>query len=383
VLERLSLQPVTDRDELPPVGADALGLSRAFSWVNQSRFSWLGDLHPMNLSSATAPCSPDRRRPILSGLGTAVILVGATVGLLGCGGSSSSTTSAVASRPVQTTRSSHSAPAPTGPTYPVVLPEARRQEIMSWTPAVTLRGRTTVWLSRVPGEGEPITMLRFDQPPLRLALHSGSVDPGGSGWRYGASIGALERQHVVAGFEGGFMLSDGVGGFFSQGRHPVALTPGLASIVTYASGESDIGSWRGEVPASDKMVFSVRQNLHLLIDHGRPAANIQTCVIACWGPTLGGGLTQARGALGIDSAGRLIYAGGERLSVGALADALVNAGVQRAAELDINPEWVNLYLYAHGAGGSVRAVPMIPGQPGIPGQLLTAYGRDFFTVVAP
>lgn len=258
---------------------------------------------------------------------------------------------------------------------------AGRQGILDWTPVVTVRGHTLVWLSRVPGEGKPITMLRFDQAALKLVLHSGLVDPGGSGWRYGASIGAGERRQVVAGFEGGFMLSDHVGGFFSQGRHAVALTPGLASIVTYTSGQSDIGSWRREVPAGGRGIFSVRQNLHLLVDHGRAAANLKTCVVACWGPTLGGGLTQARGALGIDSAGRLIYAGGERLSVSALAGALVGARVQRAAELDINPEWVSLYLYGHDAGGSLRVIPMIPGQSGIPGQLLLPYKRDFFTII--
>ncbi len=152
--------------------------------------------------------------------------------------------------------------------------------------------------------------------------------------------------------------------------------------MTYTSGKSDIGSWESEVPASGQAVFSVRQNLHLLVDHGQPAANVGSCVIACWGPTLGGGLTQARGALGIDSSRRLIYAGGERLTVGALANALVGAGVKRAAELDINPEWVNLYLYAHSTGDTATAIPMIPGQPGIPGQLLLPYGRDFFTVIA-
>lgn len=226
-------------------------------------------------------------------------------------------------------------------------------------------------------------MLRFNQSLLKLALHSGSVDPGGSRWRYGASIGPVERRKVVAGFEGGFMLSDHVGGFYSQGRTALGLSPDLASVVTYANGQTDIGSWKREVPARGATVFSVRQNLRLLVDHGRASPRATSCVIACWGPTLGGGLYSARGALGIDAAGRLIYAGGERLSVSALASALTARGVRRAAELDINPEWVNLYLYTHhGARHVVGALPMIPGQPGIPGQLLAPYRRDFFTVIA-
>jgi hypothetical protein len=57
------------------------------------------------------------------------------------------------------------------------------------------------------------------------------------------------------------------------------------------------------------------------------------------------------------------------------------AGVQRAVELDINPEWVAGYLYVHHAAGAV-AVPVVPGHSGIPDQLLTPYGRAFFTIVA-
>lgn len=79
----------------------------------------------------------------------------------------------------------------------------------------------------------------------------------------------------------------------------------------------------------------------------------------------------------------MIYAGGERLSVSALASALVGAGVRRGAELDINPQWVNLYLYSHHrADRAIGVIGMIAGQPGIPGQLLTRYSRDFFTVLA-
>jgi hypothetical protein len=317
----------------------------------------------------------------------AAVMFAALLGLAlnGCGGSSPthSGTRSTGTGPGVASVPPHTASTPPPPAYPVVLGAASLQGTIGWTPAVTLRGRTAAWLARVPGEGEPITMLRFDQSMLKLALHSGTVDPGGSGWQYGPSIGPAERPNAVSGFEGGFMFSDHQGGFLSQGRLELGLTPGLASIVTYSSGTTDIGTWKGEVPASGQPIFSVRQNLSPLVDQGRAASNVTSCVIACWGPTLGGGLVSARGALGVDSAGRLIYAGGERLSVSALANALVSAGVQRAAELDINPEWVNLYLYAHhGPGSPISVIPMIPGQPGIPGQLLTPYSRDFFTVLA-
>jgi hypothetical protein len=55
--------------------------------------------------------------------------------------------------------------------------------------------------------------------------------------------------------------------------------------------------------------------------------------------------------------------------------------VQRAVELDINPDWVAGYLYVHG-GSEPRAEPVVPGQLGISGRLLTPYTRDFFTLLA-
>jgi hypothetical protein len=89
----------------------------------------------------------------------------------------------------------------------------------------------------------------------------------------------------------------------------------------------------------------------------------------------------ARSALGIDAAGRLVWAAGESLSPGELARALTAVGVQRAVELDINPFWVAGYLYLHRAGGP-SAVPVVPGQHGIAGELLEGDSRDFFAVLA-
>jgi hypothetical protein len=57
--------------------------------------------------------------------------------------------------------------------------------------------------------------------------------------------------------------------------------------------------------------------------------------------------------------------------------------VVRAVELDINPEWVAGYLYGHRGGpGPLAAVPVVPGQQGIPGQFLEPWSRDFLTIAA-
>jgi hypothetical protein len=248
----------------------------------------------------------------------------------------------------------------------------------NWAGVASVGGEPAAWAAR---QGA-VTLVRFDQRLVHLVLHAGSEEPAGGGWHYGSEIGPNEAEHVVAGFNGGFKLSSGSASFMADGRVAVALTRGLGSIVTYRDRNTQIGAWREGVPTPGHGgLESVLQNLHLLVAHGRPAATVSACAIECWGATLGGGTDVARSALGITGSGELVWGAGERLSPAELADSLVAAGVQSAVELDINPEWVAGYLYRHGSRRAV-AVPLLPEQPGIPGQLLAPYSRDFFTVLA-
>lgn len=203
---------------------------------------------------------------------------------------------------------------------------------------------------------------------------------GASGWRFGPFVAGAEMHHLLAAFNGGFRLSTGSGGFVSYGRVAVPTRAGLGSVVTYADGSTDIGAWGSEVPAHQRAVASVRQNLPLLIDHGTAASTLDC--LSCWGATIGGISAPARSGLGITAGGRLIWAAGEHLTVSALAQALLGAGAQRAVQLDINPTWVAGYLYGHRGGkGPLAPVAVVPGQSGIPGHYLAPWSRDFFTVI--
>jgi hypothetical protein len=242
---------------------------------------------------------------------------------------------------------------------------------------MTVGGQTAAWIDSHSG----VALLSFDQHLVGLRLHSGTIDAGSTGWRFGPVIAGTERRLLVAGFNGGFRLDVGAGGFESYGRVGAPLADGLGSIVTYADGSSDIGAWHQSVPAPGRAVVSVRQNLHLLVDGGQAAGDLGC--LPCWGATLGGVIAPARSALGITGDGHLVWAGGENLTAQSLADALLGARVVRAVELDINPEWVAAYVYGHHGGqGPLAPVPIVPGQPGAPGQFLTPYSRDFFTIVA-
>jgi len=264
------------------------------------------------------------------------------------------------------------------PSYPRLLGAALSSLPTGFVPAVLWHGQTAVWVARAQSG---IAMLSFDQRQVELTLHSGTIDAGGSGWRWGAAVIGSERRQLVAAFNGGFKLATGAGGFMSYGRVGVPPRDGLGSIVTYTDGRTEIGAWHADVPAPGMPVASVRQNLTLLIDHGIAAPTVD-CV-SCWGTTVGGVSDPARSALGITADGHLVWAGGEHLTPAQLADAMLGARVVRAVELDINPDWVAGYLYGHRGGhGPLAPVPVVPGQNGVSGFFLAPYGRDFFTIDA-
>jgi len=247
----------------------------------------------------------------------------------------------------------------------------------AWSRVALVHSQPAAWAA----QRGSVTLLRFDQRLVHLDLHAGYDDGGAEGWTYGDHVTPREIHRLVAGFNGGFRLSYPQVGFLSGSHVAAPLKAGLASIVTYTDGTSDIGAWHGGVPDPSRRVFSVLQNQRLLVDQGVPAATVQECVIQCWGQTIGGRTAVARSALGIRSDGELVWAGGMELLPSTIARALVQAGAVRALELDINPDWVAAYLYPHHHEGPVPA-PVLPGQVGISGQLLTPDARDFLTVVA-
>ena len=239
-----------------------------------------------------------------------------------------------------------------------------------------VRGQPAAWLAQRSG----VTLMRFDRERMHLTLHAGSSDGGVAGWTYGDEITPREIHLLIAAVNGGFKLTHNDVGFMSGGQVAIPLKAGLASIVTYTDGTTDIGTWRAGVPSSGKTVFSVLQNQRLLVDRGVAAATVSDCVIACWGETIGSQTSVARSGLGITASGQLVWAAGEQLLPAELASALIDSGAVRAIELDINPDWVAGYLYLHHRGGP-SPVPVVPGQLGIAGKLLEPYSRDFLAFV--
>jgi hypothetical protein len=229
-------------------------------------------------------------------------------------------------------------------------------------------------------DGSVVTVAVFSGQ-VQYVLHDGSEDPG-PGYaalvRAGPAVTGAERRHLLAAFNGGFLLHSRAGGYEQEGHVFRTLRHGLASLVIDRSGEASIGVWGADLPAPGKAVYSVRQNLWPLVENGQPTR--QAARWWRWGGTIGHAEYVARSALGQDASGDLIYAASMSTTPEDLAVALARSGARIAMELDINPEWVQLAI-ARTAGGSLKAP--IPGQVRPPTQYLTGWTRDFVIVLAP
>ena len=237
-----------------------------------------------------------------------------------------------------------------------------------------------VTFSRVrTADGSLITIATF-RGPVRYVLHNGSQDPGrlAGPVSAGPKITGAGRARLLAAFNGGFKLSALDGGYEQEGHVASPLRRGLASLVIDRSGQARIGVWGSGVPVPGEAVYSVRQNLWLLVAGGKPTA--KSALWWRWGSTLGRAEYVARSALGENAAGQLMYAASMSTTPADLAKALARSGARVAMELDINPEWVQLDA-ARRPGGRLRTE--LPGQHRPADQYLVGWTRDFIAVLAP
>jgi hypothetical protein len=182
---------------------------------------------------------------------------------------------------------------------------------------------------------------------------------------------------MVAAFDGGYKLSDHVGGYYYLGRTVVPLRTGYASLVVHRDGTLAVGAWGRDVTMSAD-VLVVRQNLPLLVDHGRSQVRASDSN-KTWGIALHGLPDANRTALGVLPDGSLVFEYGAFLRPSAMADTLVSLGVTRAIALDMNGNWPTGYLYTHNgrvvSGTRINSHIVRP-----PSLYLSQWRKDFIAV---
>ncbi|MGH3298650.1 MAG: hypothetical protein ACRDP7_43355 [Trebonia sp.] len=222
----------------------------------------------------------------------------------------------------------------------------------------------------------------IDQRLVRFSLRPGTEDPGPANWGVPNYIPAGQRTGLLATFNGGFKLNSAGGGFYLNGIYHGSLVSGTASVVYYKNGTVKIGQW-GRDFSMNSSIEGVRQNLKLLVDHGKLAANASSDVMTNWGATLGGGYYVWRSGIGITKDGRVIYVYGSALNAQDLGLLLQRAGAVEGMQMDINPAWMKFdYYQAKGNPADPAPVPLLPTQQPSPYSYYTPSTRDFTAVYA-
>ena len=234
----------------------------------------------------------------------------------------------------------------------------------------------------------------MDTKLLSARLYSGSLSPGGVGYKYTAPVQPGAAAELVAAFNGGFKMADAHGGYYTEGRLIDPLVPGDASVVIYANGAIAVGAWGADVHMT-RSVVAVRQNLVPLVADGTPTALAASPDWKAWGNTCGarscaasvpGVEHQWRSGLGVTADGALVYALGPALDPLQLAELLVRAGVVRGMELDINPGWPVFATYrpatSNGLAEPANGTKLLSTRLNAGTFFQVSYARDFITMSA-
>ena len=236
----------------------------------------------------------------------------------------------------------------------------------AWRPAGRLvAGVRAVYETALvpPGGGQRAGISWMDTRLLAARLYSGSRSPGGGPYRYTAPIQPAQAASLVAAFNGGFIMKDAGGGYYTEGRIVAPLRLRAASLVIYADGSVNVGAWGSDVVMTPDVV-SVRQNIVPLVAGGRPTPQAASTDWQAWGSTCGatscaaavpGIEHQWRSGVGVTADGALVYATSPALDPLQLAQLLVRAGAVRGMQLDINPSWTVFVTYNPPAAGGLAA----------------------------
>ena len=253
-----------------------------------------------------------------------------------------------------------------------------------WRVVETVKGESailTTFLRDATYTSQVNGIASIDQRLVRFSLRPGTEDPGTSqNWGVPSYIPAGKRTGLLATFNGGFKLNSAGGGFYLNGIYHGSLISGAASVVYYKNGTVKIGEW-GRDFSMNSSVAGVRQNLKLLVDHGKVSASAISDVMSNWGATLGGGYYVWRSGIGITKDGRIVYVYGSALNAQDLGLLLQRAGAVEGMQMDINPAWMK-FDYYQGSASDPTPKPLLPTQQPSPYSYYTPSTRDFTAVYA-
>ena len=287
-------------------------------------------------------------------------------------------------RSVRTPRSVPHTPRPLDLTSPAAHPVPNEGHWLAIGPRVD--GIPTMYETQIRPDAVHTSVLDglvwMDPKLLEFALHPGLDEPGGT-WKEASDVPMGERLALVAAFNGGVRLRDAHGGFYLDGRTAVPLADGAASLVIDRHGVPTVVDWGRDMSMSPDVV-AVRQNLRLIVDHGRVVPALTSDAYDDWGDPVNRDVLVWRSGLCVDGNGGLIYAYGNGLSALSLATLLERAGCVRAMALDVYPTATTFNFYGAVESdnpASVLGTKMLPNQDKPGDRYLWPDSRDFVAVL--
>lgn len=266
------------------------------------------------------------------------------------------------------------------PAIPAVLIPALPGE-GEWTIAeANSSGTTEIATSALrPDPAHPsvvVAVAWINSSTTRIDLIAGTRQPGRGVGPSGGHVPAGAMSNVLAAFNSGYKMQDTPGGTLIEGRTTRTMIDGLATLAVRPDGTATVGEWGSDLTAAQGFV-GLRQNLHLMVRNGAVIPGVSTNAGGRWG-TVRNTLPTWRSGLGVTAAGDLVYVGGDHLTLGVLADALVRAGAVTGMELDIHKGMVSFNLFTHAP--KLVGHKLLPTMPSSADRYLATDWRDFVLV---
>jgi hypothetical protein len=297
------------------------------------------------------------------------------------------------STPIGHAAGSHPAdPAHRPPTVPALMPPTVQNLIDNqlagegqWLPnARQANGRPVDYTTFIRPDRDHTNVVAsavwFDPQATRITYVPGTKQKGT--WAWGSGVPAAQRPNLVAAFNSGFKFKDIPGGSLTEGRTPVPLVDGQASLVLGRNGAVDLGAWGSEVKMTPD-VISVRQNLALLVDNGSVVPGLLSTKKGAWGSSKWQLQYTNRSGVGITAQHALVFVAGANLNTESLAKALVDVGSVRGMELDIHASNPTLNFFTQKSGGGpadLTGTKLYPAMKSAADRFLAPDQRDFYAV---
>lgn len=232
---------------------------------------------------------------------------------------------------------------------------------------------------------QTVTLAAFDQEKVEIGHRPGTADVEDTQRKdllpHAGLVPADDQDRLLAVFNGGFQPRHGWWGMHTLGTQVVPPKPEGCTVAIMKDGAARVAPWpRIEEQRDD--VQSFRQTPPCLVVEGKLHPKLQRGIDKPWGGNHADHKTRRRSAVGVSKDGRtLFYALGSETDPQKLAEALVAAGAQFAAQLDINWNWTRLFTFAPADSAIEVSASLVEQMAKDRGEYLSRpSGRDFFYV---